>query len=96
FGIFFTPVFYETTNLGPKGSQLLMLNPLAPILEGFRLAIVEHHNLFQPLVFTSVAGLPMTAWHPWFFLYAGAWAVLGLLASWLMFHKLECVYAEYI
>jgi len=96
FGVFFTPVFYEPAHLGATGSQIIMLNPLAPLLEGLRLAVVEHHNLIQPLNVTSTAGLPITAWHPWFLLYAGAWAVLGLLASWLMFHKLESVYAEYI
>lgn len=34
FGIFFTPVFYDVTMFGPKG-QWLMLNPVAPLLEGF-------------------------------------------------------------
>lgn len=34
FGIFFTPVFYDVTMFGPKG-RWLMLNPVAPLLEGF-------------------------------------------------------------
>ena len=38
FGIFFTPVFFEPEMLGPTGARLMMLNPLAPILEGLRLA----------------------------------------------------------
>ncbi len=33
FGIFFTPVFYEVRMFGDKG-KWLMLNPVAPILEG--------------------------------------------------------------
>jgi ABC-type polysaccharide/polyol phosphate export permease len=34
FAIFFTPVFYEVAMLGPRGRWLL-LNPAAPLLEGF-------------------------------------------------------------
>lgn len=96
FGIFFTPVFYEPANLGPVGSQLMMLNPLAPLLEGFRLAVVEHHNLFHSLTVISPGGQEILAWHPWYLLYAAAWAIFGSLGAWLMFHKLEFIYAEYI
>lgn len=96
FGIFFTPVFYEPANLGVSGSQLMMLNPLAPLLEGFRLGIVEHHNLLQALVVNSPTGREIVAWHPGYLLYATGWAILIFLAAWFMFHKLEFVYAEYI
>jgi ABC-type polysaccharide/polyol phosphate export permease len=40
FAIFFTPVFYNTEMFGAKG-QLLLLNPAAPILEGFRACLVQ-------------------------------------------------------
>lgn len=96
FGIFFTPVFYEPANLGPAGAQIMMLNPLAPLLEGLRLAVVEHHNLFHSLSVVSPAGQEILAWHPWYLLYAAAWAILGSLGAWFMFHKLEFIYAEYI
>ncbi|HEX3903426.1 MAG TPA: ABC transporter permease [Polyangia bacterium] len=42
FAIFFTPVFYDASLFG-KWGQLLLLNPVAPILEGFSAAIVNHH-----------------------------------------------------
>ncbi|HET6148176.1 MAG TPA: ABC transporter permease [Polyangia bacterium] len=42
FAIFFTPVFYEVELFG-KWGQLLMLNPVAPILEGLNAAVVHHH-----------------------------------------------------
>ncbi len=41
FAIFFTPVFYEPTIFGPKG-QWLLLNPVAPILEGLNDVVVMH------------------------------------------------------
>ena len=41
FGIFFTPVLYDVRMLGDKGKWLL-LNPVAPILEGFSDCIVFH------------------------------------------------------
>lgn len=39
FAIFFTPVLYETSSLGSWG-HWLMLNPVAPLLEGLRSCIV--------------------------------------------------------
>jgi homopolymeric O-antigen transport system permease protein len=41
FGIFFTPVLYDVRMLGNKGFWL-MLNPVAPILEGLGACIVRH------------------------------------------------------
>lgn len=42
FGIFFTPVFFEARMLGPWQSWI-MLNPLAPLLEGLYAAVVLGH-----------------------------------------------------
>jgi lipopolysaccharide transport system permease protein len=42
FGIFFTPVFYEVNMFG-KWSGVLLLNPVAPILESIKACIVYHH-----------------------------------------------------
>jgi lipopolysaccharide transport system permease protein len=41
FGIFFSPVLYDVRMFGNKG-QWLLLNPIAPILEGFGACIVRH------------------------------------------------------
>jgi ABC-type polysaccharide/polyol phosphate export permease len=41
FAIFFTPVFYEAEMFGPY-ANLIMLNPVAPILEGMNSAVVLH------------------------------------------------------
>jgi lipopolysaccharide transport system permease protein len=41
FAIFFTPVFYEAELFG-KWGKILMLNPVAPILEGLNAAVVHH------------------------------------------------------
>jgi ABC-type polysaccharide/polyol phosphate export permease len=91
FGIFFTPVFFEPAMLGPELARLSMLNPLAPILEGLRLAIVEGHNLLAPL--TSASGVVL--WTPAYLVYAGVWAVVGLAASATLFHRSEFVFAEF-
>lgn len=96
FGIFFTPVFYEPANLGVTGSRLIMLNPLAPLLEGIRLAVVEHHNLLNTLVVAVPGGQDVLAWHPVYLLYSGCFALLLAAGAWFMFHKLEFVFAEYI
>ncbi len=43
FAIFFTPVFYDVSMLGAKGKWLL-LNPIAPILDGFGASIARHQS----------------------------------------------------
>ena len=43
FGIFFTPVFYDVGMFGDKGKWLL-LNPAAPILDGFSASIARHQS----------------------------------------------------
>jgi lipopolysaccharide transport system permease protein len=96
FGIFFTPVFYEPQVFGPNGCLTMMLNPLAPLLEGLRLCVIEHHNLLVPLVIASASGQEILVWTPWYLVYAAAWAIPGFLGAWWMFHRLEFIYAEYI
>jgi ABC-type polysaccharide/polyol phosphate export permease len=96
FGIFFTPVFYDVENLGPTGAAWMMLNPVAVLLEGLRLAVVDHHNLLEALALTTATGRDVVVWHPWYLLYELAWCLGGCLFAWLLFHKLESVYAEYI
>jgi len=96
FGIFFTPVFYEPQFFGPVGAHWMMLNPLAPILEGLRLSIIEQHSLLTPLMLTPPDSTAILVWQPWYLLYSAAWSILGFLGAWLLFHKLEFVYAEYI
>ena len=95
FGIFFTPVFFEPGMLGPTGSRIIMLNPLAPILEGLRLCIAQRHDLLAPLFGLARDGA-ILLWDPWYLAYAALWGVGGLLGSALLFHRLEFVFAEYV
>ena len=95
FGIFFTPDLLRAVPSRADRRPLMMLNPLAPLVEGLRLAVVEHHNLMRPLM-AVIDGAPIAVWQPWYLLYSGTWAVFGLLGAWLMFHRLEFVYPEYV
>lgn len=95
FGIFFTPVFFEPAMLGRTGARLVLLNPLAALLEGFRLTVVLGHNLWQPLLQTSAHGTQQLAWSPWWLAYSALWAVGGLLGSALLFHRAETIFAEH-
>ncbi len=59
FGIFFTPVFYDVHMFGDRGKWLL-LNPVAPLLEGLTASIVHHqspdiHWYLYSLTFSLVA-----------------------------------------
>ncbi len=97
FGIFFTPVFYEPSLLGPRGASLVMLNPMAPFLEGMQVAVVRGHNLLEPLIgATSMGGPPVLLWSPWYLVYAAGWAIVGLLLSLLFFRRLSYLFAEYV
>jgi ABC-type polysaccharide/polyol phosphate export permease len=43
FGIFFTPVFFDIRMFGDRG-KWLMLNPVAPLLDGLSTCIVRHQS----------------------------------------------------
>jgi lipopolysaccharide transport system permease protein len=54
FAIFFTPVFYETSMFARLG-HVLMLNPVAPILEGLAFVVVRHQA--PPLGWLTYSGV---------------------------------------
>jgi lipopolysaccharide transport system permease protein len=57
FAIFFTPVFFEASMFG-RFAPLLLLNPVAPVLEGFHAAIVQQTTPSLPwLAYSAVIGL---------------------------------------
>jgi len=93
FGVFFTPVFFGADAFNATGARIVMLNPLAPVLEGMRLAIVQGHNLLVPFA-SAHAGT--AAWQPWYLAYAAVWAVGGIVATAILFHRAEFVFAEYV
>lgn len=95
FGIFFTPVFFEPQMFGALGAKLMMLNPLSPILEGFRLGVVEHHNLARELLVAGSDGQSVLVWSPWHLAYSATWALLGWLGAATLFHRSEFIFAEY-
>jgi homopolymeric O-antigen transport system permease protein len=95
FGIFFTPVLYEPAMLPPVAAKLAMLNPLAPLIEGLRLAVTQGHNLLEPLTQLTKHGVAVV-WQPWYLAYSAVWAIAGLVASAMLFHRLEFVFAEYV
>jgi len=95
FGIFFMPVLFEPAMLGAKGARIVMLNPLAILLEGFRIAVVQGHSLLQPLTVVRHA-VVIPAWEPWYLWYAAIWAIAGCLGALLMFRRLQYLFAEFI
>jgi lipopolysaccharide transport system permease protein len=95
FGIFFTPVLFDAPMLGERIAPLVMLNPLAPILEGLRLAIVEGHNLLVPLRVME-GGKLVELWSPWLLLWSTGVGVVGLILSITMFRRLQYLFAEWI
>lgn len=93
FGIFFTPVLFEPQMLGGLGARLIMLNPLAPILEGLRLSVVEGHDLLAPLT-AVVNGKTIVVWEPWYLGVTGLWCTVGLLWFSILFHRAQYRFAE--
>lgn len=96
FGIFVTPVFVDPAMFGPTGARIVMLNPLAPFLEGLRLTVAHGHNLLEPLVVTSVKGEAILAWTPWDLAYGTTLALVGLVVSILIFRRAATRFAEYV
>ena len=95
FGIFFTPVLFAPEMLGARGAKIIMLNPLAVLLEGLRLSIVLGHNLLTPLRVVQ-HGTVIQAWMPWYLGYAAAWTIFGSVAALLLFRRLQFLFAEFI
>jgi ABC-type polysaccharide/polyol phosphate export permease len=95
FGIFFTPVFFEPHMFGPRGAPLMMLNPMAPILEGLRLAVIHNHSLLEPLQVASRTG-PVVAWSPLYLGYAVLCATGAIAIGLMVFHRAETRFAEYV
>ena len=95
FGIFFTPVFFEPHMFGATGAKLMMLNPLAPILEGLRLSLVYDHNLFSPLIEMTRKG-QVLAWSPWYLVSSASWSIVMLFGGLLVFHRSEAKFAEFV
>lgn len=95
FGIFFTPVLFDASVLGSRGAELVMLNPLAPVLEGLRLAVFHGHSLLEPIVVTGRQGGEILAWAPWYLGWAAAWAFVGLAVAAVLFHRAEYAFAEF-
>ncbi len=97
FGIFVTPVILDAPVYGHRGSQWMMLNPIAPLLEGLRLTIIEHQNLLHEIPAPATHAIkPFIFWHPWFLAYSAAWAIGGLLLSSVLFHRTERQFAEIV
>jgi ABC-type polysaccharide/polyol phosphate export permease len=88
FGIFFTPVLLEPAQMG-RYAEVLMLNPLSPILEGLRLAVTAGHDLLQPLDVKGVA-----AWRPWWLAYSAGWSFLLLWSGLRLFRGSAARFAE--
>ena len=78
--------------IGQTGSRVVMLNPLSPMLEGLRLAIVQGHNLARPLV----DGAGLLIWTPAYLAYSAVVAIVGLLLTMAYFHRAEFDFAEYV
>jgi len=95
FGIFFTPVFFEPEMFGPLGARLMMLNPIAPVLEGLRLSVVYNHNLLAWLVESGPKG-SVLVWSPWYLAYSAGWAIAMFTGGLLVFHRAEPKFAEFV
>jgi lipopolysaccharide transport system permease protein len=95
FGIFFTPVFFEPQMFGVLGARVMMLNPLAPMMEGLRFSVVLDHNLLETVVVQSRHGAVL-AWSPWYLAYSFVAALAAFVVGLLVFHRAESKFAEYV
>ena len=92
FGVFFTPVFYEPAVFGSRWILPQMLNPIAPLLEGLRLSVVQGHNLLKPLIQADGAVI----WTPGYLYWSAGCAAFALLGGALVFHRAHYHFAEYV
>jgi ABC-type polysaccharide/polyol phosphate export permease len=88
-------VLFDAPMLGERFISVLMLNPLAPIMEGLRLAVVEGHNLLVPL-HTVEGGRLVEHWSPWYLAWSAGAALVGLVLATTMFRRLQYLFAEWV
>ncbi len=93
FGIFFVPVFYTPEMLGARWIGPQMANPLATILEGARLSIMEGRNLLLPITRASDG---VVLWNPMYLLVSAGTAVTLLAISAVVFRRAQFRFAEYV
>ena len=80
FGIFFSLVYFTYEELGQWG-WVLLINPVAPILEGLRTAIID--GAIDPYLW------------PWL-VYSTAVTLIGFIAACAIFERAEYMFAEYV
>lgn len=90
YGIFFTPVFFDASILGRNGASLLMANPVAPVLEGMRLAVVSGHNLAVPLHLADGT----LVWSPLYLAWSAGFGAVAILAGVYAFRRSQYLFAE--
>jgi ABC-type polysaccharide/polyol phosphate export permease len=97
FGIFFVPVLYQPELLGPNLARIILMNPVAVLLEGIYLCTVQGHNLLQPFVAsTSAAGPGIEVWSGASLLYTTGWSVASCCAALVIFRRLQYLFAEFV
>ncbi len=91
FGIFYTPVLFEPSMFKAPWSELLMFNPLSPVLEGLRIAMTNSGSLLT-VVHGPKGGV---VWSPWFLAYAASVGILLLGAGLVAFRRSAAYFAEF-
>lgn len=80
FGIFFSLVYYTYTELGDWG-WILLLNPVAPLLEAMRTVVID--GQLDPYLWPWVG-------------YSTAVATVGFVGACVFFERAEYLFAEYV
>mgnify|MGYP000378820622 CR=1 FL=1 len=93
FGIFFVPVFYTPAMLGARWIGPQMANPLAAVLEGARLSVMDGHNLSVSLP-SATDGVLL--WSPLYLVSSAGTAVLMLAMVAVIFRRAQFRFAEYV
>lgn len=81
FGVFFSLVFFKYTELPGGWGKWFLLNPVAPILEALRTAVID--GAIDPYLY------PYLAW-------SAAVALIGFVAACYVFDRAEYLFAEYV
>ncbi|MCC5829838.1 MAG: ABC transporter permease [Phycisphaeraceae bacterium] len=91
FGIFFTPVYWFVHEMGRFG-QLMMLNPIAPLIEGISQCVVGHVSEGVGAGAVYMPGMDAAMWP--FVIYSAVFAIGSLLAGMAIFRRSEPWFAE--
>jgi lipopolysaccharide transport system permease protein len=93
FGLFLTPVFFGPEALGQRGSQMMLLFPVATFVQAFGV-VARLDNTLMSTVSVATKDATVVVWTPWHAGYLMLVSMLMLVVGFVTFRRFSGRFAE--